>query len=97
MTTDDIKHLGTLSRLSLTDAEATAFSNEIDAILAYVSQVTTIAGAGDLPKIVGPRHTIMRDDVVTNEPGAYTETLLSAAPVRTGQFFAVKKIIDQGS
>jgi aspartyl-tRNA(Asn)/glutamyl-tRNA(Gln) amidotransferase subunit C len=96
MTVEEIKHLGTLSRLSLTDGEAAAFSQEIDAILAYVSTVSAIAGDDALPKVVGPVHNVFRADTVTTEPGSYTEVLLSAAPKRTGQFVEVMKIIDQG-
>jgi len=95
MNREDIQHLGTLSRLSLTDAEIDTFSQEIDAIVSYVSQVSSIAGDAANLKVVGARHSIVRDDEVTVEPGRYTETLLSAAPVREGSYIKVKKIIDQ--
>jgi aspartyl-tRNA(Asn)/glutamyl-tRNA(Gln) amidotransferase subunit C len=96
MTAEEIKHLGTLSRLSLTEAEVATFSQEIDAILAYVGTVSAIAGDGALPKVVGKVHNPLRKDVVTNTPGAQTEVLLAAAPKRTGQYVEVMKIIDQG-
>jgi aspartyl/glutamyl-tRNA(Asn/Gln) amidotransferase C subunit len=96
MTVEEIKHLGALSRLALTSAEAEALSEEIDSILAYVSAVSAIAGDGALPKVVGPVHNVLREDVITREPGEYTEVLLSAAPKRTGQYIEVQKIIDQG-
>jgi aspartyl-tRNA(Asn)/glutamyl-tRNA(Gln) amidotransferase subunit C len=95
MTKEEIQHLGSLSRLALSDAEAEAFTTQIDAILEYVSKVTEIAGSGALEKVVGPRHNIMRADVVTTVPGSYTETLLNAAPARDGNFVVVKKILDQ--
>lgn len=94
MTTDEIKHLGTLSRLALTDTEAAAFTNEIDAILAYVSAVSAMAGQAD--KRVGAVSNILRADEVTVTPGSFSTVLLAAAPAREGQFFKVKKIIDQG-
>ena len=96
MTVEEIKHLGNLSRLALTDDEAAAFSQEIDAILTYVSTVSAIAGDGALPKKIGVVHNIFRPDEVTVTPGSYTETLLAAAPDRVGAFVRVKKIIDQG-
>lgn len=96
MTVEEIKHLGTLSRLSLTDVEAAAFSQEIDAILSYVGTVSAIAGDGALPKVVGPVHNILRPDVITTTPGSNTEVLLNAAPKRSGQYVEVMKIIDQG-
>lgn len=94
MTIDDIKHLGTLSRLALSDEEALSFTQEIDAILAYVSAVSAMAGT--VEKVTGPVHTVFRDDVVSVAPGSYTEVLLAAAPHRVGQFVQVKKILDQG-
>jgi len=94
MTKEEILHLGTLSRLALTPEEAEAFKTEIDAVLAYVSAVTAIAGTAET-KTVGARYNIMREDVVTNTPGQYTEVLLKAAPAREGHYVAVKKIIDQ--
>lgn len=96
MTVEEIQHLGDLSRLALTDAEASAFSQEIDAILAYVSQVAAIAGDGSLPKKVGVVHNVFRKDEVTVTPGSYTDVLLAAAPDRDGAYVRVKKIIDQG-
>jgi aspartyl-tRNA(Asn)/glutamyl-tRNA(Gln) amidotransferase subunit C len=96
MTVEEIKHLGNLSRLALADDEAAAFSTEIDAILAYVSAVSKIAENTSSDKTVGPVHNIFREDVVSNEPGSYTEVLLAAAPHRHGNYVEVKKIIDQG-
>jgi aspartyl-tRNA(Asn)/glutamyl-tRNA(Gln) amidotransferase subunit C len=96
MTVDDIKHLGTLSRLSLTDTEAEAFRTEIGSILEYVSAVSKLAGEASVTKTVGVIHNVFRGDEVTNEPGQYSEVLLGAAPHRRGDFFEVKKIIDQG-
>ena len=95
MTVDDIKHLGALSRLALTDDEAAAFSKEIYAILEYVGAVTTIVGDGALEKKVGIVHNVLREDVVTVPSGVYTEAILAGAPKRHGQFVEVKKIIAQ--
>lgn len=96
MTVEEIKHLGHLSRLALSDTEAAAFSEEIDAILDYVGTVSAIAGDGALPKKVGIVHNVFRPDEVTVAPGSYTEALLHAAPDRVGPYVRVKKIIDQG-
>jgi aspartyl-tRNA(Asn)/glutamyl-tRNA(Gln) amidotransferase subunit C len=95
MTKEEILHLGTLSRLALTDSEAEGFTKEIDAILEYVSQVTTIAGDDTDAKVVGPIYNVLRADNITVEPGSYTEILLAAAPHREGKFVAVQKILDQ--
>lgn len=95
MTIEEIKHLGALSRLSLTDEEALAFSKEIDAILAYVGQVATVAGDGSLIKEPGVTYNVLREDEITVAPGTYTEALLAAAPLTEGPYVSVKKIIAQ--
>lgn len=95
MKREEIAHLGTLSRLSLTDAEIDAFSQEIESILAYVGQVSSIAGTASINKVVGVRHSVMREDAVTVEPGSFTEVLLTAAPSREGDYVKVKKILEQ--
>ncbi len=95
MTVEEIKHLGNLSRLSLSDDEAANFSHEIESILSYVGTVSAIAGNGSLPKVVGKVHNILRDDEVTNEPNSYTEALLAEAPRRNGRFVEVMKVIEQ--
>lgn len=96
MTKEEIVHLGTLSRLALSGEEVAAFQSDIDAILAYVSTVTSIVG--ETPeKSLGARYNVLRPDVVTNVPGSFTAALLAAAPHTSGQYVAVKKIIDQSS
>ncbi len=96
MNREEIKHLGTLSRLALTESEIDTFSQEIDSILEYVGTVSAMVGEGGLEKVVGARHSVMRTDEVTVMPGSFTETLLSAAPAREGAYVKVKKILDQG-
>lgn len=95
MTVEEIKHLGHLSRLALSDGEAAVFHREIESILSYVSAVSAMAGDGALLKEARPVHNVLRADTVTNEPGSYTEVLLAAAPKRSGQFVEVMKIIEQ--
>lgn len=98
MTHDDITHLGNLSRIALTPAEVTHFTNEIDAILAYVSTVTSIAASGTTTAAtpqVGARYNVLRLDVVTEASGSHTDVLLAAMPVLEGQYLSVKKILQQ--
>jgi aspartyl/glutamyl-tRNA(Asn/Gln) amidotransferase C subunit len=95
MTKDDIMQLGELSRIALKPAEIETLHAEIDAILAYVSTVQDLAGEGEVGHVVGARYNVLRADEVTTTPGAYTETLLSAAPQREGNFLSVKKILNQ--
>ena len=94
MNREEIAHLGTLARLSLTEAELTRLEAELSAIVSYVSTVTDIAGeAEDSTPTVGARFNVFRADEVTNEADQYTEALLSEAPERSGRYLKVKKII----
>lgn len=95
METGDIKHLASLSRIRISDAEAEELKTDIDSVLAYVSVVSEITTEDDLTKKVGARHNIFREDEVTNETGSYTEVLLAEAPAREGNLLKVKKILNQ--
>lgn len=94
MTKEEILHLGTLSRIKLSDQEAEKLHTEIEAILEYVSVVNDIVAEDDLTKVVGPVHNVFREDEVTNEPGEYTDALIKAFPDKQGQHLKVKKILN---
>ncbi len=94
MTIEEIRNLGTLARIALSDAEAVTLHKEIDSILDYVSTVTSIAGEHRDIKTVGARYNVLRNDEITNTPGAYRERLLAAMPKTDGDFLVVKKILN---
>lgn len=94
MTKEDILHLGNLARIRLTDTEVEAFKTDITEILGYVGSVNEIVAASGVTKTVGARYNVFRDDVVTNEPNTYTETLLNEMPERDGRYLKVKKILN---
>ena len=95
MTKEEIRTLGRLSRIALSDAEVETFNLEIDAILDYVSAVKDIAAGEHAQKTLGVRYNVLRTDMVTNIPGYYTDDMLAAMPKTNGQFLAVKKILKQ--
>lgn len=96
MQKEDIIHLGNLSRIKLTEAEVETFNQEIEAILEYVSVVKNIASDAVVSdKKVGAVSNVLREDVVTNEPGTFTDVLLGAMPHRDGKYMSVKKILQQ--
>ena len=100
VTKEEIDHLATLARIAVDDTEAEKLSHEFDAILAYVDQLNEIAAADENnsegKKSVGSHYNILREDGDPHEPGMYTEKLLSAAPIRDGQYMSVKKILKDG-
>ena len=88
----DIRALATLARLELSDAEVEKMKHEIPGILAFVEQIQSVVA--EVPKAVSPDHrNITRSDATTHESGIHTETLLSAAPVREGNYVSVKQVL----
>ena len=94
MTKEEIRQLGELSRISLTDAEVDKFQNEIDAILGYVSAINEIVSDSALIKSVGPVHNVFRQDEVISGIGATSEELIKAFPESEGRYLKVKKILN---
>lgn len=93
MNKEEILHLGKLSRIKISDDEATRLQTDIESVLAYVSVVNEITADSDITKKVGAVHNVFREDVVTCEGGVHTEKLLAEAPHRKGQHLQVKKIL----
>ncbi len=94
MKQDDVKHLASLSRIELAPSEVETFTNEMSAILEYVSAVQGMAGTGALEPKLGARYNVFRPDEVTNEPGSHTADLLAEMPETDGRFMVVKKILN---
>ena len=94
MEKQDIFHLARLARIRVTDEEAAALQTEISDVLAYVGVINEITAATDLTKQVGVVSNVFREDVVTNAPDSYTETLLAEAPQRHGRWLQVPKILN---
>lgn len=95
MTDDEVRKLGTLARIALSDEEVQHFKTEIGEVLEYVSAVKAIAGDDVDTKVVGARYNVFRPDEVTNEPGAHTKALLDEMPHTERGYLKVKKILDQ--
>jgi len=94
MKADDTKHLATLARIQLTDAEVDAYTDEIAQIVDYVSVVSELAADEvDSEPQVGARYNVLRADVVTNQPEEYTEAALREMPQTSGRHMLVKKIM----
>jgi aspartyl-tRNA(Asn)/glutamyl-tRNA(Gln) amidotransferase subunit C len=90
---DEVKKLAELSLLAVDDAELDKLTGEIDAILAYVSEIDTFASEGE-DMIEKPQlYNVFREDEVTNIEGEYTERILNEAPSRDGDYVRVKKIL----
>ncbi len=88
----DIEKLATLARIRISDDEKATFLKEIDAILKYVGEIQT-ASTGVSQTSAGLVHNVLRDDVVVNTTGSYTEAILREAPSTEENCIKVKKIL----
>lgn len=94
ISTDDVQKLADLAHLSVSDSDAEQLAVEMEAILAYVQDVKSVVAdvRGDTHE-KAPLRNVMRDDVVTNEPGQYTDVVVAQFPDRDGTALKVKKIL----
>lgn len=88
-----VKKIASLSRISVTDAEAEAMVPELNNILGWVEQLGEVDVTGVEPMTaVIPNHLRLREDVVTD--GNVRDRVLANAPQAEHGFFAVPKVIE---
>lgn len=88
----DMEKLQTLSRIDMSDDEKRVFSDEIKAVLEYVSVIQNEASV-EIEKEVGILHNIFRADDNPHKSGIYTEKILEEVPQREANYVKVKKIL----
>ena len=88
-----VRRIATLARIRVEDQEADRLLGELNAILGWIEQLNEVDVSGIEP-LAGASHMAMRmrEDVVTD--GGYPERILSNAPDRHGEFFAVPKVVE---
>lgn len=98
MLLEDIKKLANLARIDMSDEEMEGMAKDFDPILAYVGQVQEVSKL----KNAQPLHenpdnyllqNVMREDIVTNKSGEYTERILADAPDVQDGYLKVKQIM----
>ena len=91
-----VRHISHLARLNPSESEVKRFSEQLSAILAYVDQLSEV-NTTDVPPTAHalPVHNVFRND----EPhtSLSPDQALANAPQREGSFFALPKVLDQGS
>jgi aspartyl-tRNA(Asn)/glutamyl-tRNA(Gln) amidotransferase subunit C len=97
-----VRRIASLARIRVEDHEVGNLCHELNGILGWIEQlnevdvsgVAPLAGATNLPPPggAGNQTMAMRADVVTD--GGYPEKVLSNAPERIGDFYAVPKVVE---
>lgn len=90
---EEVKKLAALARISVSEEELPKFTKEFDAILAYVGQLESLDLPGGLKDEKPPLRNVMREDGEPTPAGTYTEVLAKAFPEREGDYLVVKQII----
>lgn len=90
---DDVLHLASLARISLSDDEVEEFGEELSAILQYVEQLSSVDVSGLKPtnQVTGLTN-VMRDDTV-KDYGYDPATLLKNVPQVQSGHIKVKRMI----
>jgi aspartyl-tRNA(Asn)/glutamyl-tRNA(Gln) amidotransferase subunit C len=90
---DEVRRVALLARLSLSDAEEQALTEQLGHILDHFQRLNELDTEDVEPTAhVVATETLFRDDVVRNRPAM--EQWLANAPGRDGRFFKVPKIIE---
>jgi aspartyl-tRNA(Asn)/glutamyl-tRNA(Gln) amidotransferase subunit C len=88
-----VKKIASLSRISVSEAEAEAMVPELNNILGWVEQLGEVDVTGVEPMTaVIPNHLRLRDDAVTD--GNVRDKVMANAPQAEHGFFAVPKVIE---
>ena len=90
---DTVRRIAHLARLSVGDDEIEHLKGELNAMLAFVEQLSEVNVDGVEPMTsVTPMRMKERADVVTD--GGDPEAVLKNAPAREDDFFLVPKVVE---
>lgn len=93
ITRTEVEHVSRLARLALNDKELDALTGEMDAILDYVEQLSSLDTEGIIPTAHAvPMENAFRPDEV--KTGFTPEQALSNAPDASESAFRVRKVIE---
>lgn len=91
MQLEDIKKLADMARVDMNEEELLQMANDFDPILAYVGQVSEVKQGDQKPEYL--LQNVMREDIVTNPAGTYTEKIIEQMPDSQDGFLKVKQIL----
>jgi aspartyl-tRNA(Asn)/glutamyl-tRNA(Gln) amidotransferase subunit C len=90
---DTVRRVAHLARIAVGDDEVEPLRGELNAILAFVEQLTEVDVDGIEPMTsVTPMAMKMRKDEVTD--GGIADAIVANAPVREDHFFLVPKVVE---
>lgn len=94
LTQGDIAKIAKLSRLSFSDNELVRFTQDLNAILGYASQINEVDLSGSAPffDVVANQEELRTDEVKRVEGVDAREPFLKNVPERTEEYLKVKSV-----
>jgi aspartyl-tRNA(Asn)/glutamyl-tRNA(Gln) amidotransferase subunit C len=90
---DTVRRIAHLARIAVTDAEVPHLQGELNAMLAFVEQLSEVDVEGVEPMTsVMPMEMKKRSDVVTD--GGIADDVVKNAPATENHFFLVPKVVE---
>jgi aspartyl-tRNA(Asn)/glutamyl-tRNA(Gln) amidotransferase subunit C len=90
---DTVRRVAHLARIDVAENEVAGLQGEINAILAFVEQLSEVNVDGVDPMTsVTPMTMKMREDKVTD--GGIPDAIIQNAPVHEDHFFVVPKVVE---
>ncbi|MFA6355032.1 MAG: Asp-tRNA(Asn)/Glu-tRNA(Gln) amidotransferase subunit GatC [Candidatus Paceibacterota bacterium] len=95
MELDDIKKLAIMARVDMDEKEMKEIGDSFGPILSYVGQIKDVSASLDTPyeEVADEPINVMREDIVTNKGGEYTDKILEQMPEKEHGFLKVKQIL----
>jgi aspartyl-tRNA(Asn)/glutamyl-tRNA(Gln) amidotransferase subunit C len=91
--TTQVRHIAHLARIAIGDDEIEHISGELNAILAFVEQLSEVDVEGVEPMTsVTPMAMKQREDKVTD--GGIADEIVGNAPAKQGHYFVVPKVVE---
>jgi aspartyl-tRNA(Asn)/glutamyl-tRNA(Gln) amidotransferase subunit C len=88
-----VRRIAHLARIAVADEEVANLQSELNAMLAFVEQLSEVDVAGVEPMTsVTPMELKQRDDKVTD--GSIPDDILRNAPATENHFFVVPKVVE---
>jgi aspartyl-tRNA(Asn)/glutamyl-tRNA(Gln) amidotransferase subunit C len=93
LTREEVLHIARLARLGLSDADVTKFQGQLSNILDQFAALRAIDTENVPPTAsVMALDNVMRDDTV--HPSLPVDAALANAPLREGNFFRVRRVLE---
>ena len=93
LTREEVLHIAQLARVALTDEEITRMCEQISSLLEHFEVLQKVDTTGVPPTAQSVTlESVMREDVV--KPSLSPEDVLANAPLRDGDCFRVKAVLE---